>query len=322
MTTFETQIYKKEAENIIGAQVIVSSNNGQSIDSIQVTNKTQFDNLVAKLDTLNEDYTQFDEDSQLKGLTLDSILANENETVNINALTLNGLQSDQFSKANHNHYKATILDLYTYDISLSKYNASPGETITVTVKVTDTKGSPVKNNNVIIYLNNTSWKTGTTNVNGIFTTPYNTGSTEGLITFQVANQRVQCNVHYDTGWVNLTPGSGASGLFTNYDNDRPLQIRRVGKQVKIRGVLKTTRVINVVGQEGGTEPWYVLTLPSQFAPGKDAFSINPGSGFNKHYVKVRGSDNALLVAGKYGTTSAIDIPKGAYLACYISYFVD
>ena len=150
MTTFETQIYKKEAENIIGAQVIVSSNNGQNIDSIQVTNKTQFDNLVAKLDTLNEDYTQFDEDSPLKGLTLDSILANENETVNINALTLNGLQSDQFSKANHNHYKATILDLYTYDISLSKYNASPGETITVTVKVTDTKGSPVKNNNVII----------------------------------------------------------------------------------------------------------------------------------------------------------------------------
>ena len=190
MTSFETEVYNREGENVIGARVIVSADNGQTIDEIQVTNKTQFDELKGKLDTLNEDYTQFDEGSPLKGLTLDSILANEDETVNINALTLNGFKYDQFSKANHNHYKATILDLYNYDISLSQYNANYYDSVTVTVRVTDTKGSSVKNHNVIIYKNNAFWKTGTTNANGIFSTTFDVFES-GLITFSCNNQKVQ-----------------------------------------------------------------------------------------------------------------------------------
>lgn len=319
MTTFETQIYKKEAENIIGAQVIVSSNNGQNIDSIQVTNKTQFDNLVAKLDTLNEDYTQFDEDSPLKGLTLDSILANEDETVNINALTLNGLQSDQFSKANHNHYKATILDLYTYDISLSKYNASPGENITVTVKVTDTKGSPVKNNNVIIYVNNTSWKTGTTNVNGIFTTTYNTGSTEGLITFQVANQRVQCNVHYDTGWVNAVITNSA--LF-KASGSPPCQVRRIGNTVHVRGAV--TSITTMENFNAGWDDYTnIFQLPdSRFYPRYTETYVVQAS--KKQRCTVQVTTNGAVWVGRFTDASSsgvYNLPKNLWISVSLTYFV-
>ena len=322
MVTFQTaEVYNEDQDNIIGVKVKVSADNGQVIDEIQVTNKTELDELKAELDSLGEDYVKFDEESQLAGLTIEEILNNISQTININATQLNGIQSDGYAKTAHTHLKSSITDLYTYSIGLSNYNVGVGDNITVSVNVINQAGSPVSGHQVILYKNGDVWKTGTTNNSGVYSTTFS-ATEEGLVTFGVNNQKVQCNVKYDTGWVNLTPGPGASGLFVNYDSERPLQIRRVGKQVKIRGVLKTTRVINVVGQEGGTEPWYVCNLPSQFAPGKDEFSINPGSGFNKHYVKVRGSDNVLLVAGKYGTTSAIDIPKGAYLACYISYFVD
>ena len=50
MTSFETEVYNREGENVIGARVIVSADNGQTIDEIQVTNKTQFDELKGKLD--------------------------------------------------------------------------------------------------------------------------------------------------------------------------------------------------------------------------------------------------------------------------------
>ena len=328
MVSFQTaEIYNQDQDNIIGVKVTVSADQGQVIDEIQVTNKTEFEALVARLDELGDEFVQFADGSSMSGMTIDQILANVSETLNINATTLNGIQSDGYAKTSHTHQKSQILNLYNYDITLSKYNLNVGtnsstdKTTTVSVKVTNMNNAPVTGHNVIIYLNGEVWRTGTTNNQGVFSSNY-VANEEGIVTFQINNQKVQAYVKYDTGWVNLTPGSEASGLFVNYDSERPLQIRRVGKQVKIRGVLKTTRVINVVGQQGETEPLYVLTLPSQFAPGKDEFSINLGSGFNKHYVKVRGSDNALLVAGKYGTTSAIDIPKGAYLACYISYLVD
>ena len=37
MTSFETEVYNREGENVIGARVIVSADNGQTIDEIQVT---------------------------------------------------------------------------------------------------------------------------------------------------------------------------------------------------------------------------------------------------------------------------------------------
>lgn len=322
MVTFQTaEVYNEDQDNIIGVKVKVSADNGQVIDEIQVTNKTELDELKAELDSLGDDYVKFDEDSQLAGLTVEEILENISQTININATQLNGIQSDGYAKTAHTHLKSSITDLYTYSIGLSNYNVGVGNNVTVSVNVINQAGSPVSGHQVILYKDGDVWKTGTTNNSGIYSTTFS-ATEEGLVTFGVNNQKVQCNVKYDTGWVNLTPGSGASGLFTNYDTDRPLQIRRVGKMVKIRGALRTTRVINVVGQEGGTEPWYVCNLPGQFAPSKDELSIQQASSFNKHMMKIKASDKALLVAGRYGTTTTVNIPKDAYLACYMTYFVD
>ena len=322
MVTFQTaEIYNEDQDNIIGVKVKVSADNGQVIDEIQVTNKTELDELKAKLDSLGDDYVKFDEESQLAGLTIEEILNNISQTININATQLNGIQSDGYAKTAHTHLKSSITDLYTYSIGLSNYNVGVGNNVTVSVNVINQAGSPVSGHQVILYKDGDVWKTGTTNNSGVYSTTFS-ATEEGLVTFGVNNQKVQCNVKYDTGWVNLTPGSGASGLFANYDTDRPLQIRRVGKMVKIRGVLKTTRAIEIVGQEGATEPWYVCHLPSQFVPSKDEYSIEQASSFNKHMMKIKASDKALLVAGRYGTTTTVNIPKDAYLACYMTYFVD
>ena len=108
MTDFETEVYHRDDNNIIGARVIVSADNGQTIDNIQVTNKTQFDELEAKLDVLDETYVRFAETSTLTDKTIDEILTNSNETTPINATLLAGLQSDAFSKTNHTHRKVAI----------------------------------------------------------------------------------------------------------------------------------------------------------------------------------------------------------------------
>ena len=104
MVTFQTaEIYNEDQDNIIGVKVKVSADNGQVIDEIQVTNKTELDELKAKLDSLGDDYVKFDDESQLSGMTIEQILTNISETININATELGGIQSDGYSKANHTH---------------------------------------------------------------------------------------------------------------------------------------------------------------------------------------------------------------------------
>lgn len=81
MVKFETEVYEKSGEDIVGVKVIVSADNGQVIDEIQVTNKMEFDELVSKLNVLGDTYVQFSEDSNLKGSTIDEILSNSENMV-------------------------------------------------------------------------------------------------------------------------------------------------------------------------------------------------------------------------------------------------
>lgn len=104
MVSFQTaEVYNEDEDNIIGVKVKVSADNGQVIDEIQVTNKTELDELKAKLDSLGDDYVKFDDESQLSGMTIEQILQNISETININATELGGIQSDGYAKANHTH---------------------------------------------------------------------------------------------------------------------------------------------------------------------------------------------------------------------------
>ena len=205
MVSFETEIYNRQEDDVIGIKVIVVADNGQTIDTIHCVNETDFNELKAKLDVLNEDYVQFNDGSTIAGLTIENILANASEIVNINATKLGGYQSDAFSKTGHTHAKSSITDLYNYDISLSNYNLNlaNNQSTTVTVKVTNMSNSPVNNHNVVLYKNGSVWKTGRTNSNGVFTAVYSP-ETEGLITFSVNNQKVQCFVDASEVWKEVT----------------------------------------------------------------------------------------------------------------------
>lgn len=103
MVRFETEVYEKREQDLVGVQVIVSEDTGRVIDTLQVTNKLEFDELVARLDTLNEEYVQFSQNSPVSGESIEDILKNIGETITINATVLNGLSSDDFSKTNHKH---------------------------------------------------------------------------------------------------------------------------------------------------------------------------------------------------------------------------
>ena len=103
MVRFETEVYEKREQDLVGVQVIVSEDTGRVIDTLQVTNKLEFDELVARLDTLNEEYVQFSQNSPVSGESIEDILKNIGETIPINATVLNGLSSDDFSKTNHKH---------------------------------------------------------------------------------------------------------------------------------------------------------------------------------------------------------------------------
>ena len=103
MVRFETEVYEKREQDLVGVQVIVSEDTGRVIDTLQVTNKLEFDELVARLDTLNEKYVQFSANSPVSGESIEDILKNIGETIPINATVLNGLSSDDFSKTNHKH---------------------------------------------------------------------------------------------------------------------------------------------------------------------------------------------------------------------------
>ena len=316
MTNLETEIYKREEGNVIGARVFVSADDGETIDSIQITNKTQFDELVGKLDTLNEDYVQFDEVSSLAGLSLDAILENQDESANINATRLNGLQSDDFAKTNHTHLKQSITNLYDYNISLSKYNLDTEDSTTVTVNVTDMNGSPINNHDVIIYKNGTLWKSGKTNINGTFSTNYNTDSS-GLISFSVKNQHVQCYIkpNDDTGWETV---SLISSKFEHYNSDSILRCRRIGKIVHIRGAVKNKKQITFSSNDDFTN--IIGSIKEEFRPPRAERIIQQGSDKNNFLLNI-GSNGDIVIA-RYGDTKLKSVPAGSWLNCFITYFID
>ena len=321
MTSFETEVYNREGENVIGARVIVSADNGQTIDEIQVTNKTQFDELKGKLDTLNEDYVQFADNSPLAGKTLDNILQNPNS--NINAMRLGGLAANVYSQKGHTHLKKEITDLYNYDITASNYNMNLGSSSTadrqslISVRVTNMNNSPVPNHEIIIYKNGTLWRTGRTNSSGVFSTQY-TAETEGIVTFQVNNQKVQCNVKYDTGWVSLKRANAPYFVFNS-----KVEARRIGNIVHIRGAVKTISTVPFVGW---SDYWAIADLPDErFYANAPETSVFQCSGKQRCMGRVLSGSGGNISIGRF--TNADDngnytLFNNAGIEVSMNYFVD
>lgn len=259
MTNFETEVYNRSTDDVIGARVIVSADNGQTIDSIQVTNKTQFDELKSKLDVLDESYVKYEENSSLAGESIDDLLTNFNDEFLINATRLSGFKSDQFSKTGHGHSKTDISDLYNYDLILSNYNIYVGDSISLTVKVTNMNNQPVPAHTFSLLKNNIVWKNMvTTNQGGIYTVSF-IAEEAGLITFSVGNQKVVLNVKENESLISktLTSADLESGKFTSGSN---VIFRKMGKLVIVSFFLALKN-----NSAKGTE-LNIGSIPSEFTP--------------------------------------------------------
>ena len=103
MVDYTAEVYTRTQDGLQGIEVVIHDDTSNEVESIIVTNQTQFDALVARLDDLNITFPAFKSGSSYAGRTIDDLLKNTNEDVNINATRLNGFQSDSFSKSDHLH---------------------------------------------------------------------------------------------------------------------------------------------------------------------------------------------------------------------------
>ena len=89
MVQIKTKVYNYSAdEKIIGAEVIIYDEDRDKIKSIVVVDETEIQELRDQLDSLDENYIDHNE--------LTQILTNTGESITINATTLNGVAGDQF----------------------------------------------------------------------------------------------------------------------------------------------------------------------------------------------------------------------------------
>lgn len=118
----------------------------------------------------------------------------------------------------------------------------------------------------------------------------------------------------DTGWVDCTYGSG----FSRYAADQaPLQVRRIGSSVHLRGAVKSLNNQDISGDFNTT----IGYLPDGFAPSDfyEQFVIQ-GSGVSKMVLRVN-TDGDLAIS-RYGSSSEINMPANCWINCYASWFVD
>ena len=118
---------------------------------------------------------------------------------------------------------------------------------------------------------------------------------------------------YDTGWTNLTFVSG----YTNYDTENNvLKIRRVNKMVEIRGIFKPT-----AQKPASLDPVQFATVPEGYRPTYQFRSaIQQGSALSRWMLKVE--TDGKLCWSRYGKTSSIAVPSGAWMCVHITYMVD
>ena len=91
MVDITTRIINQDNDKTMTAEIFLYNEEGDKIESIQITNETEFNQLVERLNELDEKYVENEE--------LETILTNINNQKSINATTLNNLQSDKFAKA-------------------------------------------------------------------------------------------------------------------------------------------------------------------------------------------------------------------------------
>ncbi len=116
----------------------------------------------------------------------------------------------------------------------------------------------------------------------------------------------------DSGWQALTFSSG----YANYNSTEPLQIRKIGNFVEIRGIIKPT-----AQKTASTSAVQFATIPTGYRPTYTfRTTIAQGSGMNRWHLTAE--TDGRLCWSRYGITSSVNLPSGAWLCVYMTYMID
>lgn len=123
----------------------------------------------------------------------------------------------------------------------------------------------------------------------------------------------QANAKDDTGWVDCTITNSSVSRYGNSADNAPLQVRRIGKIVHLRGCLKNSAVI--------ADATDLAKIPSGFAPTYTEVYVEQGSGTNRFCMRVK-STGVISVERYSNGTSATSIPNGSWINLFATWFVD
>ena len=119
---------------------------------------------------------------------------------------------------------------------------------------------------------------------------------------------------YDSGWKNCTLQSG----FGRYNSTQaPLQIRRIGNVVHLRGAITPTAAVTPSSETSTA----VAVIDSVFRPSYAEYVINQGSGANRFILSITPSGNIYISRYSNDTTVNKEITAGAWLNCFATWFI-
>lgn len=119
----------------------------------------------------------------------------------------------------------------------------------------------------------------------------------------------------DTGWKAVTT---LSKKFELYYNGSTVQYRKVGQTVFIRGVVSPLKNLTAAAVNENAE--VIFTLPSGFIPTRNCQFVCQGSGANRWLLSVYNTGEVTF--SRYGASSFIDCPIGAYLPFNVSFLIN
>lgn len=119
---------------------------------------------------------------------------------------------------------------------------------------------------------------------------------------------------YDSGWKNCTYGSD----FARYDTSQaPLQVRRIGNIVHLRGAVKPNKTITPTDDA----TVLVTSLGSTFAPTYTERVICQGSGSKRFLLSIYNSGNVYVSRYSNSTSLNDDFSESSWLNCFATWFI-
>ena len=117
----------------------------------------------------------------------------------------------------------------------------------------------------------------------------------------------------DTGFTTVNVTHRSFGLYTS---GSPMTVRRIGNMVQFNGIVKNTSAITLKATEVT-----IATIPSEYRPSYDVYSIMQGSATNIFLLHITSAGNVRLSRYRANTTSYSSISSGAWFPMHITYMI-